>query len=64
MQVLRDELRHEQQYLYTFRINKYRKMTPAFLVYLVSQKKKKIRQKNEYEHSIKQLEKHTPVIIG
>ena len=58
------ELRHIQQYLYTFRINRYRKMTPAFLVYLVSQKKKKVRQKNEYEHSIKQLEKQAPMTIG
>jgi hypothetical protein len=39
-------------------------MTPALLVYLLSQKKKKIRQKNEYEHSIKQLEKQAPVTIG
>ena len=40
------------------------KMKPALLVYLASQKKKKIRQKNEYEYSIKQLEKQAPVTIG
>lgn len=62
--MLPHERHNKQQYLYTFRINRYRKMKPALLVYLASQKKKKIRQKNEYEHSVKELEKQAPVTIG
>jgi len=55
--LLQHERHHIQQLPYTFRINRYRIMKPALIVYLVDTKKKLARKENESKHAIKELKK-------